>query len=140
MSRLVTSALIGLAMMAGVVATLDLAALASPPLEARTSDASGVKVVVTPRPVRAGADVWEFNVVLDTHSRALSEDIAQASVIVDDAGRRFPALAWVGDAPGGHHREGVLRFTAPAPPVQFIELKMEAVGGAEARTFRWNLK
>lgn len=140
MPRSVTSALIGLALMAGVVGTHDLSARASPPLETRSSDVSGVKVVVTPRAVEAGAKVWEFDVVLDTHSRALSEDIARASMIVDDAGRRFPALAWEGDAPGGHHRKGVLRFTAPAPPVQFIELKMEAVGGAEARTFRWDLK
>lgn len=28
---------------------------------------------------------------------------------------RYSAMGWDGDAPGGHHRKGMLRFKAPSP-------------------------
>lgn len=138
MTRSLTSALVGLALVAGVIAFDGSSVWASPPIEARSSDASGVKVVVTPRAVEVGAQFWEFEVVLDTHSQALSEDMARFTVIVDDAGRRTQAQSWEGDGPG-HHRKGILRFVAPQPRQHFIEIRMRRVGGADLRTFRWTL-
>jgi hypothetical protein len=108
-------------------------------LGARTSDAGGVRVVVTPRPVDPSATVWEFEVVMDTHSETLNADLTQAAVLVDDNGRRYSPLAWQGDPPGGHHRKGTLRFSLPAGKPKAVELQIKGVGGAGERTFRWEL-
>ncbi|HEY7459950.1 MAG TPA: hypothetical protein VH765_14495, partial [Xanthobacteraceae bacterium] len=72
----------------------------------------GVRVVVTPTALGPGAAVWEFQVVMDTHSKPLNEDLAQAAALVDDDGKRHAPVAWQGDPPGGHHRKGVLKFSA----------------------------
>lgn len=107
--------------------------------EAHTSDASGVRVVVTPRPIAAG-DKWEFEVAMDTHVKPLAEGLAAVSVLVDDNGQRSLPTAWLGDPPGGHHRKGVLQFAAPATPPKSFELQLTNVGGAALRTFRWEMK
>ena len=60
---------------------------AGAPLSSRTSDSGGVRVVVTPKAVEPGAAVWEFEVVMDTHTRPLNEDLARAAVLVDGSGR-----------------------------------------------------
>ena len=106
---------------------------------ARTSDAGGVRVVVTPQPVGPSAIVWEFEVVMDTHSGTLSADLVQAAVLVDDNGRRYMPLAWQGDPPGGHHRKGMLRFPLPAGKPKAVELQITGVGGPDKRIFRWEL-
>ncbi len=108
-------------------------------LVARTSDAGGVRVVVTPKPVGPNATVWEFEVVMDTHIEPLSADPAQAAVLVDDNGRRYIPLAWQGDPPGGHHRKGTLRFPLPAGKPKAVELQITGVGGPGERMFRWEL-
>lgn len=110
------------------------------PLAARTSDAAGVRVVVTPKTLAPGATVWEFEVVMDTHIKLLSEDLVRASVLVDEAGHRITPTAWQGDAPGGHHRKGVLRFSPPAAMPKSVELQIDGVGGAKTRSFRWDLQ
>jgi hypothetical protein len=109
-------------------------------LPARTSDEGGVKVVVTPRVLNAGAKGWEFDLVMDTHTKPLSENLAQVAVLLDDSGRRYVPAAWEGDPPGGHHRKGVLRFAAPAEMPATIELQIAGVGGVAIRSFRWDLK
>ncbi len=108
-------------------------------LVAHTSDAGGVRVVVTPQPIGPNATVWEFEVVLDTHSEPLNADLAQAAVLVDDNGRRYIPLAWQGDPPGGHHRKGTLRFPLLAGKPKAVELHITGVGGAGERMFRWEL-
>lgn len=109
-------------------------------LATRKDGANGVTVAVTPRNVAADAKVWEFSVVLDTHSQELSDDLVQNALLVDDKGRSFKPLAWDGAAPGGHHRKGVLRFDPIAPRPQAVELRIRRPGEAKARTFRWELK
>ena len=115
-------------------------ASAGPTLAAQSSEDAGVLVVVTPAALGPGETVWEFEIAMDTHSQALDTDISQAAVLVDEAGRRYAPLAWEGDPPGGHHRSGILRFAAPADMPGAVELRIEGVGGAGTRTFRWELK
>jgi hypothetical protein len=109
-------------------------------LAARTSDAGGVKVVVTPRALDPDSKTWEFEIVMDTHTKPLKEDLVQVAVLVDDAGRRYAPVSWQGDAPGAHHRKGTLHFTAPTEMPVTVELRINDVGGVAVRTFRWELK
>ena len=113
---------------------------AAPALTARTSDDAGVRVVVTPKVYGPSSAVWEFSVVMDTHVKPLSENLTQAAILVDGAGRRYEPLAWQGDAPGGHHRKGVLQFSRPAEITKSIELQLAGVGGVAIRTFRWEVE
>jgi hypothetical protein len=108
-------------------------------LVARSSDAAGVRVVVTPKKLAPNVPAWEFEVVMDTHTKPLSENLVQSAVLVDDAGRRSTPTGWQGDPPGGHHRKGILQFAAPTAMPNSIELQINAIGGA-ARSFRWELK
>jgi hypothetical protein len=105
-------------------------------LAARTSDAGGVRVVVKPKSVAAGA-AWEFEVVMDTHVKPLDDDLTKTAVLVDDGGRRYGPAAWQGDKPGGHHRKGVLRFPAPSEQVKSFELRIQGLGGVPTRAFQW---
>ena len=109
---------------------------AAPALPARSNDAGGVRVVVKPQSVPAAA-AWEFEVVMDTHTKPLDDDLTKITVLVDDGGRRYAPLAWQGDKPGGHHRKGILRFPAPAEPAKSFELRIQGLGGVKTRVFQW---
>lgn len=113
---------------------------AAPALAARTSDEAGVRVVVTPKALGPGVTVWEFTVVMDTHTKPLDDDLVQVAALVDGGGRRYVPVAWQGDPPGGHHRKGVLQFSAPAEMPKSVELKINGVGGVATRTFRWEVE
>lgn len=76
-------------------------------LPTRTIDAGSVTVTITP--TRFDAQGATFAIVLDTHAVELSMALA-ASAVLDVDGQRRPAAGWTGDGPGGHHREGELRF------------------------------
>jgi hypothetical protein len=121
-----------------VVAAPD--AAVSSMLPSRTNDGGGVRVVVTPKPQAANAATWDFDVALDTHTKPLSDDLAAASSLIDDQGRIIPAKSWNGDPPGGHHRKGVLQFSAPANRPTVFEVQLKGIGGVGVRTFRWDLK
>ena len=60
--------------------------------------------------------------------------------MVDGAGKKYSAVGSEGDAPGGHHRKGVLRFKALSPQSDSIELRIQCPGEATPRTFGWQLK
>lgn len=109
-------------------------------LPARTSADNGVTVSVTPVNVGPEAKVWDFRIVFDTHSQDLSDDLATAAVLIDGRGSEARAIAWEGAQPGGHHREGVLRFGAMQPQPAAIELRLRRAGEKEPRSFRWDLK
>lgn len=109
-------------------------------LETRSSSASGVTVKVTPAQVAPSAQTWEFEIVLDTHSGDLSDDLVRNSVLIGPEGARHAPLAWDGAGPGGHHRKGVLRFKAPQPAPGSIELQIRRSGESAPRSFRWTLK
>ena len=93
-----------------------------------------VEVSVTPK--KQSDDSWNFEVVLNTHSVELSDDLAKSSTLVDKNGNTHKALAWEGDPPGGHHREGVLKFST-YPRQENIELRIKL--GDKERSFKWTL-
>jgi hypothetical protein len=107
----------------------------------RSNDTGGVRVDVTPKSVAAGS-AWQFEVVMDTHTKSLDDDLTKTAVLVDDGGRKYAPLDWQGDAPGGHHRKGVLRFAAPTEPIKSFELQIQGVGGdsKNKRIFKWTMK
>ena len=103
----------------------------------QSSAANGVTVKVTARNIVAHAERWSFEVVLDTHSQALDDDLAQAVVLVTDDGRELRPIAWKGTAPGGHHRSGLLEFAAPEPAPASFQLKLQRRGESAPRIFRF---
>jgi hypothetical protein len=107
------------------------------PPAAQSSVASGVTVKVTPRDVAPAAETWAIDVVFDTHTQELSDDLLKTTVLVTDDGRELKPSAWKGAAPGGHHREGTLEFTAPQPAPKAFELRMQRPGETQARVFRF---
>ena len=112
-------------------------AQAAPETATRSSSERGVTVKVTPKSTGLDNARWEFAVVLDTHSGELGDDLVNTATLITGDGRQFKPAAWTGAAPGGHHREGVLEFTVPAPWPNAVELKLERKGEATPRTFRW---
>ena len=109
-------------------------------LDTRTSTAAGVTVKITPKLVAADVPAWEFAVVLDSHVQDLTDDLLKTSVLLDGAGSRQSPSAWEGAAPGGHHREGLLRFEAMKPRPAALELQIQRPGESAPRSFRWDLK
>lgn len=99
-----------------------------------------VTVAVTPQNLADGAGSWDFKIVLDTHSADLGDDLTKSAILVDGDGRRYTPVAWDGAGPGGHHREGVLRFKPISPRPQSVELQIARIGESAPRTFRWQLK
>ena len=107
---------------------------------AQRSSAGGVTVTVTPQSLAADAKSWDFKVVLDTHSQDLGDDLVKSTVLLDGTGSQHVPVAWDGSAPGGHHREGVLRFKPVTPQPAAIELRIARPGEPGPRSFRWQLK
>ncbi|MDO8457302.1 MAG: hypothetical protein Q7T07_10370 [Burkholderiaceae bacterium] len=125
----------------GLVAT-PLAALAQASPNATSMQSSTeqeVTVKVTPKSIGSPDNRWEFAIVLDTHSADLTDDLTQSATLTTNDGRTLKPVSWVGAAPGGHHREGVLAFEVPAPRPTTIELRIERPGESAPRTFRWQL-
>lgn len=103
--------------------------------ESQTNSEGAVIVTVLPKTVSESG--WEFEITLDTHSGVLDADIVAAAVVVDDAGKEYAPLAWEGDSPGGHHREGILKFEALAQKPETIKLVIRGIGGINERIFIW---
>jgi hypothetical protein len=127
-----------------LVAFLFAAAAASPAAAAELATQKntdrGVTVDVSPQNLSAGASTWDFKVVLDTHSGDLNDDLVKTATLLDDKGGRYVPLQWEGVGPGGHHREGVLKFKPVSPTPATIELQIKRAGEANPRSFRWQLK
>ena len=117
-------------------ASFGAGAAAAQGLAAQSSSAAGVTVKATPRMLSGGA--WEFEIVFDTHTQALNDDLLKTASLRAD-GKPFAASGWHGDPPGGHHRKGVLKFAASNPPAQEIELRITRPGEPKPRSFRWQL-
>lgn len=124
----------------GILVSLLAAGAFAAELAVQRSSASGVTVAVTPQSLAAGAKSWDFKVVLDTHSAELKDDLARSAVLVVDGGGSYTPTAWQGDPPGGHHREGTLKFNAISPQPKAIELQIQRPGELKPRSFRWQLK
>jgi len=105
----------------------------------QTSSDRGVTVKVTPKSNGSPGSKWEFSIVLETHSVDLSDDLTQSATLTTSDGRTFKPVSWIGAAPGGHHRQGVLAFDVPAPQPSAVELSITRPGEPDPRTFRWKL-
>jgi hypothetical protein len=99
-----------------------------------------VTLTVTPQDFLGNAKTWDFRISLDTHSQDLSDDLLKSAVLLDGTGARHAPVAWEGAAPGGHHREGVLRFNPVSPQPAAIELQITRPGEAAPRSFKWQLR
>lgn len=133
MSHLISRTLALLALFA-----LSAGAPAAGNLAAQSSSQSGVTVKVTPQSL-AGAE-WTFELVFDTHTQELKDEPLKSAVLVVDGGAPSAAIDWKGDAPGGHHRKGVLRFKAPTGSAANVELRLSRPAESAPRIFRWQLR
>jgi hypothetical protein len=89
-------------------------------LETRTVTVGEVDVKIEPRQLDdRGAT---FHITLDTHSVELDADLTQATLRVGSSD--WPVNGWSGDGPGGHHREGDLRFQAAGPSAGTVTLEI----------------
>ena len=112
----------------------------APVFTTQSNNEKAVGVDITPLNLPQGGPSLDFEVAFNTHSVDLAFDPAALSVLRDDAGREYPAIAWEGAGPGGHHRSGVLRFKVPDYATDFIEVVMHDVAGVPERVFHWHLK
>ena len=115
----------------------DAAPAATVILGPRTDDKGSVTVTVVPEDVSETGLVWNFSIVMDTHSVELAADLMESAVLADDQGSEFQPLAWEGDGPGGHHRSGILKFKPITPLPKSITLKIFDLGGVPERSFLW---
>ena len=127
-----------------LVAAFALLAVADQPraetaLPAQTNREGQVTVKVTPQAVAATAPAWRFEVVLDTHSVTLAQDMRAIAHLKDANGAAHAALAWEGDPPGGHHRKGILVFAPIAPMPARLLLTLGPIGAVGERFFVWTV-
>ncbi|MFA6120918.1 MAG: hypothetical protein WCT35_11650 [Sideroxydans sp.] len=105
----------------------------------QVSDARGIKVTVILQHIKKEAKTWDFEVTLETHTKALNEDLSESSVLLVD-GKQYMFLGWEGTPPGGHHRKGLLRFKAIEQQPRSLELQLRLAGETSPRSFKWLLK
>lgn len=106
-------------------------------LETKESNEGPVFITVTPQGLEGSSPTWNFEVSLNTHSGSIDADLVAVSELWDDQAQVYKPLSWEGSAPGGHHRNGVLKFNPISPRPQSIELKIKNVGGIPERSFKW---
>lgn len=104
----------------------------------QTDEQGSVSITVTPTEVGGATETWKFELVLDTHSGSLDEDLMEVVTLVHDQMNIYKPISWEGTEPGGHHREGTLSFDVIDPQPTTIELKVKEVGGIVERSFRWS--
>ena len=106
--------------------------------ESKIDEQASVTVTVTPSDLSLESKEWKFDVVMDTHSVELDQDMTKIAILIDEQGKEYKAINWEGPN-GGHHREGIITFNKITPAPKSVELKISDVGGV-VRTFFWQLK
>ena len=109
----------------------------APSWESKTDDQFSLTITVTPIELSAQAQEWKFNVIMNTHSVELDQDMIKIATLVDDSGKKHKPLRWEGASAGGHHREGMLIFSSVTPAPRSVELKISI--GNVIRSFAWQL-
>ena len=99
----------------------------APGLAPRTVTAGSVEVTITP--VRVDDSGAAFQIKFDTHSGDLGLDVPAVSRLVVD-GNEWGGASWVGDPPGGHHRQGELRFKAGGTAQGEVRLTLSGLPAA----------
>ena len=108
--------------------------------ETKTDEQPPVTIKVTPIELGKDTRVWKFDIVLDTHSGSLDDDLTAVTTLTDDKDNTYQPISWEGPGPGGHHREGMLIFNAINPSPPYVELRIKNVGGVPERSFKWNIE
>ncbi len=118
-----------------VVGKADQQTNSSQKWESKIDDQASVTVTITPVDISSQSKKWKFDIVMDTHSVELDQDMTKIAVLIDDQGKEYKPLGWNGPV-GGHHREGVLMFNQIMPIPKSLELKISGIGGV-VRSFAW---
>jgi hypothetical protein len=130
LNRLVVAAAASVLVAAGCADSGDAASDSG--WERQTVEVGRVEIQATPLAVDDHG--IEIRLVFDTHTVALDTDIPATAVLVAGDVEHRDA-SWDGDGPGGHHREGVVRFADAQPGAAGFELR---IGGfSEPVAFRW---
>lgn len=108
-------------------------------LSSQINSEGEVEVEVTPVEISESSDLWQFKIVLTTHSVELDQDLTKVTLLFDDKGNIYQPVSWEGTPPGGHHREGVLSFRSIKPQTPSLRLVIQNVGETKEREFTWNL-
>jgi hypothetical protein len=104
-------------------------------LPTKTAEVNESAVQASPRRVDARGAV--INITLDTHSGDLDVDVRKRSTLTV-GGESWPTVSYRGDNPGGHHREGTLRFDSGGPAIGSMRLVIKGLGGTVK--FSWRLR
>lgn len=108
-------------------------------LSSQINSEGEVEVEVTPVEISESSDLWQFKIVLTTHSVELDQDLTKVTLLFDDKGNIYQPVSWEGTPPGGHHREGILSFRSIKPQTPSLRLVIQNVGETKEREFTWNL-
>lgn len=108
--------------------------------ETKSDEQQPVAITTTPVELSSNAPIWKFDISFDTHSGSLDDDPLTVITLSDDTGNEYQPTAWEGPGPGGHHREGILLFTAIRPMPAYVQLNIKNVGGIPERSLQWNLQ
>jgi hypothetical protein len=103
-------------------------------IEAREVTAGDVAIEVVPLQLDASGAL--FAITLDSHSVDLTADLQQSTLEI--ANVPWLSVAWTGDGPGGHHREGELRFAPAGEPAGTVRLSLG--GFDEPVEIAWELE
>ena len=107
--------------------------------ESKNDNQATVSITVTPIDISSQSKEWKFDIVMDTHSVELDQDMTESAVLIDGQDKEYKPIGWEGPS-GGHHREGVLVFDPIEPMPKYIELKIKNIGGVTERLFKWNIE
>ncbi len=106
--------------------------------ETKTDEQANVTVTVIPSDLSVDSKEWKFDVVMNTHSVELDQDMIKATILINNPGEEYKPLRWEGAGPGGHHREGTLVFAPIKPYPQHLSLIIKGIGDKD-RAFAWIL-
>ncbi len=147
MNKIATLSIVALAFIAGFLIFYNPKPVSTPPQESspisgaqqkwetNTDEQANVTVIVTPLDLSSQSAQWKFDVVMDTHSVELDQDMTKVAVLIDDQGKEYTPLTWEGPT-GGHHREGTLTFARITPAPKSVELKITGIADV-VRSFVW---
>lgn len=106
--------------------------------ETQSQSAGSVDVDVTPKVLEVGQPL-AFQIVMNTHSVDLGDDMTQITILRDETGKEYRPTTWEGQAPGGHHRSGLVKFDSLTVKPKFVELVIKGLAKIPERIFRWDL-
>lgn len=109
-------------------------------LSAQTASIGIVTYKVTPKNLSKSSPTWDFEIVLDTHTGSLDQDLVSEVRLLDDKNKEYQASKWEGDPPGGHHREGVIKFESLGSDVTSLILKINPGEKMKETSFTWETK